>query len=98
MPRNYTVKLHGTVWRLGVKLGAASGDQEGWASPRGGAATTIRLGFGGSLGPPGCPPRPSRRQRLGILTAPGEGAGGAEAERRQEAARRRRELPGRRAS
>lgn len=64
----------------------------GGTNLRRGAATTIGDGFGGSLGSPACPPRPSRRQR------PGEGAGGARAERRQEAARRRRELPGRRAA
>lgn len=30
MPRNYIVKLHRTVWKLGEKLGAAPGVQEGW--------------------------------------------------------------------
>lgn len=29
-PRNYIVKLHSTVWKLGKKLGAAPGVQEGW--------------------------------------------------------------------
>lgn len=46
-PRNYTVKLHSTVWKLGVKLGAAPGVREEWDESKRGRGQNDRGWFQG---------------------------------------------------
>lgn len=95
MSRNYTVKLHSTVWKLGEKLGAAPGVQEGWDKSKRVHGQPERGQFRAEAWASQATARvPPGRQRPGIPGVPGAGgAGMGRAGRRQGAARWRCKQP-----